>query len=270
MKPNPWNCWRGTADTAPIGCTSSTWTARGTAAAATARSSRRSPRSPASTCRWAAACAASRRSQDMLDLGAARAVVGSAALTEPEEVRRWLRHFGNGRIALAFDVRLDEAGTPCVATHGWARQSALPLWEAVAGFIDAGLMHVLCTDVSRDGALSGPNVALYAEAVRRLPQVALAGIRRHPRCTRSARPGRLRCGGRDQRQGAAGGTHPDRGAADHSCQTHNSLPRRARRAGGQGSALPRPPHRRRHPGARRALSRRRRGRARVLRHHREP
>jgi phosphoribosylformimino-5-aminoimidazole carboxamide ribotide isomerase len=54
------------------------------------------------------------------------------------------------------------------------------LWEAVAGFIDAGLIHVLCTDVSRDGALSGPNVALYAEAVRRHPRVgwqASGGIR---------------------------------------------------------------------------------------------
>ena len=110
--------------------------------------------------------------EDVLDLGAARAVVGSAALTDPEEVRRWLRHFGNGRIALAFDVRLDEAGTPCIATHGWVRQSTLSLWAAVAGFIEAGLIHVLCTDVSRDGALSGPNVALYAEAARRHPRVA--------------------------------------------------------------------------------------------------
>jgi phosphoribosylformimino-5-aminoimidazole carboxamide ribotide isomerase len=108
----------------------------------------------------------------MLELGAARAVVGSAALTEPDEVRRWLRHFGGGRIALAFDVRLDDGGTPRVATHGWLRQSTSSLWEAVAEFGDAGLEHVLCTDVSRDGALSGPNVALYAEAVRRHPQIA--------------------------------------------------------------------------------------------------
>jgi phosphoribosylformimino-5-aminoimidazole carboxamide ribotide isomerase len=110
--------------------------------------------------------------QKMLDLGAARAVVGSAALTQPDEVRRWLRHFGSGRIALAFDVRLDEAGTPCIATHGWTRQSTLSLWRAVAEFVDAGLTHVLCTDVSRDGALGGPNVALYAQAVRCHPAVA--------------------------------------------------------------------------------------------------
>lgn len=110
--------------------------------------------------------------QDMLDLGVARAVVGSAALTEPAEVRRWLRHFGADRIALAFDVRLDEADTPCLATHGWLKQSTVPLWEAVAEFVDAGLTHVLCTDVGRDGALTGPNLPLYAEAVRRHPHIA--------------------------------------------------------------------------------------------------
>jgi phosphoribosylformimino-5-aminoimidazole carboxamide ribotide isomerase len=110
--------------------------------------------------------------QEMLELGAVRAVVGSAAITEPGEVRRWLHHFGSDRIALAFDVRLDEGGTPCVATHGWVHQSTLSLWAAVDEFAGAGLKHVLCTDVSRDGALTGPNVALYAEAVRRHPQIA--------------------------------------------------------------------------------------------------
>jgi phosphoribosylformimino-5-aminoimidazole carboxamide ribotide isomerase len=110
--------------------------------------------------------------EEMLDLGAARAVVGSAAFTEAEEVRNWLRRFGGDRIALAFDVRLDDDGTPRLATHGWLRQSTLSLWQAVADFLDAGLEHVLCTDVGRDGALTGPNVLLYTEAVRRYPQVA--------------------------------------------------------------------------------------------------
>jgi phosphoribosylformimino-5-aminoimidazole carboxamide ribotide isomerase len=107
-----------------------------------------------------------------LDSGAARAVIGSAALTEPDQVKDWLGHFGSDRIALAFDVRLDDSGMPCVATHGWRRQSTLSLWDAVAGFADSQLTHVLCTDVSRDGALSGPNTELYADAVRRFPQIA--------------------------------------------------------------------------------------------------
>jgi phosphoribosylformimino-5-aminoimidazole carboxamide ribotide isomerase len=108
----------------------------------------------------------------MLDLGVARVVVGSAALIKADQVRTWLQHFGPDRITLAFDVRLDDAGSPCVATHGWRQQSKLSLWEAVASFVNFDLEHVLCTDVSRDGALSGPNVELYAEAVRRFPHIA--------------------------------------------------------------------------------------------------
>jgi phosphoribosylformimino-5-aminoimidazole carboxamide ribotide isomerase len=116
----------------------------------------------------------------MLDLGAARAVIGSAAITHVEEVRGWLGRFGPEHLTLAFDVRLDRGGVPRVTTHGWQQQSQVSLWDAVANFAAAGLMHVLCTDVSRDGALSGPNVELYRNAVRRYPRLqwqASGGIR---------------------------------------------------------------------------------------------
>ncbi len=116
----------------------------------------------------------------MLDLGAARVVVGSAALIKADQVRTWLDYFGPDRIALAFDVRLDEAGVPRVATHGWRQQSQVSLWDAAASFANFELKHVLCTDVSRDGALSGPNVELYTEAVRRFPKIewqASGGVR---------------------------------------------------------------------------------------------
>src|ERR1700734_1207034 len=116
----------------------------------------------------------------MLDLGVARVVIGSAALTQVEQVRTWLEHFGAEHMTLAFDVRLDADGIPRVATHGWQRQSELSLWSAVENFTDSQLRHVLCTDVGRDGALTGPNVALYREAARRHPQIqwqASGGIR---------------------------------------------------------------------------------------------
>jgi len=116
----------------------------------------------------------------MLDLGAARVVIGSAALTQVEQVRAWLEHFGAARITLAFDVRLDESGTPRVATHGWQRQSELSLWSAMENYSGSELTHVLCTDVGRDGAMNGPNIALYREAVRRHPKIqwqASGGIR---------------------------------------------------------------------------------------------
>jgi phosphoribosylformimino-5-aminoimidazole carboxamide ribotide isomerase len=124
------------------------------------------------------------RSEDALRslfaAGVERAVVGSLAVTDPARVLGWFAAFGADRIVLALDVRLDAGGVPCVATHGWREQSALPLWQALEPYLPAGLRHVLCTDVGRDGALAGPNLDLYREAVARFPQVdwqASGGIR---------------------------------------------------------------------------------------------
>jgi len=108
----------------------------------------------------------------LLGLGIASVVVGSVAVTASDEVAGWLHELGPERVVLAFDVRLDAGGTPRLATHGWERQTGTSLWDAVERYLPAGLRHVLCTDVARDGALSGPNVALYAESVRRFPNVA--------------------------------------------------------------------------------------------------
>ncbi|MFO0333808.1 MAG: HisA/HisF-related TIM barrel protein [Pseudomonadota bacterium] len=112
--------------------------------------------------------------------GIARAVIGSLAVTDPDTVAGWLRAHGPDRLVLAFDVRLDAAGVPRVTTHGWKAQSTLSLWDAVARYATAGLRHVLCTDVGRDGAMSGPNLDLYVEAVRRFPEIewqASGGVR---------------------------------------------------------------------------------------------
>ena len=110
--------------------------------------------------------------EELFALGVARVVVGSVAVTQPDEVASWIREFGPERVVLAFDVRLDEAGTPCLATHGWERQTQTSLWDAVERYLPSGLRHVLCTDVARDGALSGPNIDLYQQCVHRFPSVA--------------------------------------------------------------------------------------------------
>jgi len=118
--------------------------------------------------------------EQTLAAGAARVVIGSLAVTDPDLVASWLRRLGPEAIVLALDVRLDAAGEPRVATHGWREQSRLSLWDAVARFRGAGLRHVLCTDVGRDGALGGPNCALYVDAVRRFPDIhwqASGGVR---------------------------------------------------------------------------------------------
>jgi phosphoribosylformimino-5-aminoimidazole carboxamide ribotide isomerase len=90
---------------------------------------------------------------------------------QPAQVAGWMHSLGPERICLAFDVRLDTQGTPRLRTHGWQQQSALSLWDAVERFSDGGLKHVLCTDIDRDGALGGPNLALYDEALQRFPHI---------------------------------------------------------------------------------------------------
>ena len=111
---------------------------------------------------------------------AARAVIGSLAVGEPELVASWLAEFGPDRLTLALDVRVAANGTPMIATHGWTRASTLSLGAAIERFAAAGLKHVLCTDIERDGALSGPNVALYRDCVQRWPGIefqASGGVR---------------------------------------------------------------------------------------------
>ena len=111
------------------------------------------------------------RVQALLESGVERAVIGSVAINSPDEVISWFKQVDPGRIVLALDVRLDAAGVPMLTTHGWQQTSGVVLWNAVERFLQSGLTHVLCTDVARDGALTGPNCELYAEAVRRFPEL---------------------------------------------------------------------------------------------------
>lgn len=111
------------------------------------------------------------RVKELLEAGVERAVIGSVAVTQSDEVARWMTIVDPQRVVLAFDVRLNEAGAPMLTTHGWQKTSDVVLWHAVERYLKAGLAHVLCTDVSRDGAMTGANCELYAEAVRRFPQL---------------------------------------------------------------------------------------------------
>lgn len=117
------------------------------------------------------------RSRDIvaqwLENGVSRCVIGSVAIEEPDTVRRWLAEFGPERIVLALDVKLDPSDQPMLKTHGWTRDADISLWHCLESYSDAGLRHLLCTDVGRDGAMTGPNFDLYSAILERYPALAL-------------------------------------------------------------------------------------------------
>jgi len=111
--------------------------------------------------------------ESWFDAGVDRCVIGSLAVEDPASVRDWMRRFGAARIVLALDVVIDDDGAPRIATRGWTTTTDTTLWTCVDAYLDVGLEHVLCTDISRDGALAGPNLDLYAEILSRYPALRL-------------------------------------------------------------------------------------------------
>ena len=111
--------------------------------------------------------------EHLLDAGADRVVVGSLAVTQPESIAGWLARFGADHVVIALDARQSEHGDWRPATHGWTRESDCELIPLVQRHRDAGLRHLLCTDIGRDGMLSGPNMGLYALLREQAPQLLL-------------------------------------------------------------------------------------------------
>ena len=105
-----------------------------------------------------------------LDNGADRVVVGSISIEDPERFASWLKEFGSERLVAALDVKI-ENGVPWPRTHGWTQGAGYDLWQLLGFYSDKGLKHVLCTDIGKDGAMSGPNVELYRSITERYPDI---------------------------------------------------------------------------------------------------
>ncbi len=106
----------------------------------------------------------------LIDAGVARVVVGSTAVADPSSVRTWLAEFGPDAITLALDVSTAGA-EPQVLTRGGQEGSGVSLWDALAVYPAGSFRHLLVTDIARDGAMGGPNVALIAGIVARCPDL---------------------------------------------------------------------------------------------------
>ncbi|MBB1060540.1 1-(5-phosphoribosyl)-5-[(5-phosphoribosylamino)methylideneamino]imidazole-4-carboxamide isomerase [Marilutibacter spongiae] len=118
--------------------------------------------------------------QAILDAGADRVVVGSLAVREPQRVIEWATAHGAERLTVALDTRRDADGQWRLPVAGWTERSELTLAELLGIYSTAGIRHLLCTDIDRDGTLAGPNLALYREVLALAPRLRLqasGGIR---------------------------------------------------------------------------------------------
>jgi len=111
---------------------------------------------------------------EALDAGAARAVVGTAALRDPSFVERLVARFGPERIAIALDVRDGLA-----VGQGWVAGAAgVPVADALAELAARGARTFIVTAIERDGLLAGPNLELLRRMVElgRGRVIASAGV----------------------------------------------------------------------------------------------
>lgn len=109
----------------------------------------------------------------LLELGVARVVIGTLAVREASRVIDWIGAYGSEQITLALDVRQDATGEWRLPISGWTENSIESLDSLLQRYCDAGLKHLLCTDIARDGMLNGFNLELYRVLAGRWPQLAI-------------------------------------------------------------------------------------------------
>ncbi|MFI3267977.1 MAG: 1-(5-phosphoribosyl)-5-[(5-phosphoribosylamino)methylideneamino]imidazole-4-carboxamide isomerase [Rikenellaceae bacterium] len=91
----------------------------------------------------------------VFDAGVTYAICGSIAITSPDTFTGWLEKYGEG-VILGADIKDGN-----VAINGWLEGSTMSVEDVINKFKDFGLKRVICTDISKDGMLQGPNFSLY-------------------------------------------------------------------------------------------------------------
>lgn len=104
--------------------------------------------------------------------GLRRVILGTVAVEDPNLVRQAARAFP-GQIAVGIDARSGR-----VATKGWAEETDVQVTDLARAFEDAGVAAIIYTDIDRDGAMQGPNVAATAALARAtaIPVIASGGV----------------------------------------------------------------------------------------------
>ena len=115
---------------------------------------------------WGGGIKSSDALRSAIDAGANRVICGSVAVDNSELFASWLQEYGADHIILGADVRGRN-----VATHGWLKETEVTIDSIIEQFLPFGLKQLICTDISKDGMLQGPNFPLYVELKEKYPMV---------------------------------------------------------------------------------------------------
>jgi phosphoribosylformimino-5-aminoimidazole carboxamide ribotide isomerase len=100
--------------------------------------------------------------------GANQLNVGSIAVRNKELFLSWLQKYGSEKIILSADVKNEE-----IAISGWQENSGINLFDFLNDYLEQGVKHVVCTDVSKDGTLQGTAIELYNKILKQFPAIKL-------------------------------------------------------------------------------------------------
>ena len=100
--------------------------------------------------------------------GAAMVTIGSVAVTNPDLMEHWIDLYGAERIILGADTRNGK-----LSINGWLEDSDADIITFIGHYYELGIRKVLCTDISKDGTLTGPSIALYQQIMKAYPDLHL-------------------------------------------------------------------------------------------------
>jgi len=104
----------------------------------------------------------------LFKIGIDKIILGSISVKNKNEFETIVKNFPPQNFIIAVDV-LDEK----LAVSGWTEATAISVYEHIEYCLQFGLTHFLCTDISKDGMLTGTNVELYKNILLRFPSINL-------------------------------------------------------------------------------------------------
>lgn len=106
--------------------------------------------------------------KDVFNNGANMVTIGSVAVNNPDLFNKWIKEYGPQKIILGADIK-----NGSIAINGWKDETKKSIYSFLEHYISLGIINILCTDITKDGTLSGPAYNLYTEILRRFPEINL-------------------------------------------------------------------------------------------------